>query len=295
MGCTQSANATSDDAKVEARAAAAKIYEGRIAELEGRIEQLSLSGNAHMSSTPECTLVRAASRDIRRPDDNKLWADKTDMGIIDRTQGYGLLTIKVGSFMPGRELIVDKAEYTAAEVADANLNGFYTIVLSTVKAGAWRASWAMNFCAHLNALVPMCQTIALFAVKGGPACDCEIAFIGELMKVLGAAIVEEKKDYGSFWESMYSLSRSVNGSPINECRIILYQCKTIDEVNPEEIAVTFAAEKNTANAPNLFRCIVASAPVKGLNGEPIAETLNAKVGEGLALAKRNAANVEWGK
>ena len=43
MGCTQSANATSDDAQVEARAAAAKIYEGRIAELERRIAQQNVN------------------------------------------------------------------------------------------------------------------------------------------------------------------------------------------------------------------------------------------------------------
>ena len=110
-----------------------------------------------------------AAADIRRPDDNKLWAVKTDMSIIDRLLGAGLLEIKQGKC----PLIVDKATYTAVEAADSSYNGFYTIVLATVKAGAWRASWAMNFCAHLNALVPMCRVIFFggrvgdFFLRGG--------------------------------------------------------------------------------------------------------------------------------
>merc|ERR1719198_167345 len=77
---------------------------------------------------------------------------------------------------------------TAEEVVAACLGGFDTIVLATVFAGNWRSCWVTGLVATLLRNIPRCREFVMYAVKGGPACDCEIQFIEIFMELLGAEV-----------------------------------------------------------------------------------------------------------
>ena len=75
----------------------------------------------------------------------------------------------------------DQPEPPALAVAAGRKNSFAMIILATVFAGGCRADWAGNFVSLVVGSYVSCCELHLAAVKGGAACDCEIAFIVSLM------------------------------------------------------------------------------------------------------------------
>ena len=61
----------------------------------------------------------------------------------------------------------------------------------------------------------------------------------------------------------------------------LIQYKRVEDVHADALEEGFWAISDNANAPYLNRVAIVSAPVKGLNGEPIAEMFNEQVGKAL--------------
>ena len=184
-----------------------------------------------------------------------------------------------------KAVVEDKVVRTAVQAVAAALGSFDTIVLATVKAGNWRACWVGGLIATLLRNISRCAFFTMFAVKGGPACDCEIQFIVNFMELLGAEVVIKAADGGKFLMWQWKVKRYGAG----DCLVRLIQYKTVEDATVHSLKVGFLATKNYTHAPNLIRCAVVSAPVTDQAGEPIAARLNQNVGDALESAKELAA------
>ena len=80
----------------------------------------------------------------------------------------------------------------------AQLDSFFTAVLATVHAGAWRLDWIAGLL-FLPVQRPRCNQLTLLAIKGGDACDCEIKSTEALMRAAwrGEETCSEVEDMGS--------------------------------------------------------------------------------------------------
>jgi len=184
-----------------------------------------------------------------------------------------------------KAVVEDKVVRTAKQVVAAALGSFDTIVLATVKAGNWRACWVSGLIATLLRNIPRCKEFTMFAVKGGPACDCEIQFIEIFMELLGAEVFAKAADRGTDLLWQWNVKRDGAG----DCLVSLFQYKTVEDASADSLKEGFLADKDYARAPNLSRCAVVSAPVTDEAGEPIAAHLNKNVGDALESAKELAA------
>jgi len=216
------------------------------------------------------------------------------IGMLWGIFGAALLMVKAGKVKPvieasGAEVLsADNKTYagrTAEEVVAACLGGFDTIVLATVFAGNWRSCWVTGLVATLLRNIPRCKTFNMFAVKGGPACDCEIQFIVNFMELLGAKVIGKAVDKGKFLVWGWKVKR--DGA--DDCDVYLKQYKTVEDASVASLKTGFLARKDKTHAPNLKRCAVVSAPERDIAGEPIAARLNQNVGDALAAAKEKAA------
>eukprot|EP01047_Picozoa_sp_COSAG01_P014386 COSAG01_NODE_698_length_14177_cov_13.550039_18_plen_970_part_00 len=185
----------------------------------------------------------------------------------------------------------------ALAVAAGRKNSFAMIILATVFAGGWRADWAGNFVSLVVGSYASCCELHLAAVKGGAACDCEIAFIVSLMPALGFAVKSfaEERDGGKRLCWSWEISR-----PESEARplvVRLTQYQRAEYCVAEEIAAAAALSPRDASAadvvpeavldrsPNLWRIATVSAPAVDQQGAvKSAELLNERVAAGLQLA-----------
>ena len=171
----------------------------------------------------------------------------------------------------------------AGEVVQATLDSFFTAVLATVHAGAWRLNWVAGLLFVLLCSVPRCRDLTLLAIKGGDACDCEIKFIEALMEELGAEVETFAKEAGDgqiiVWG--WKLKRKDAGN----CSVWLIQYQKVEYARVEMLQGDFLPDKAFTHAPDLSRVAVVSAPVVDKEGKPIAERLNENVSQALEGAK----------
>ena len=199
---------------------------------------------------------------------------------VDRIYSMLLLALKEGRM----EAITDTSVLMeAAKVIEAVLKSFGTAVLATVNAGAWRLNWIAGLLAVLLCGVKRCGVLNLLAIKGGPACDCEIKFIEALMEELGAEVdkFREVSDDGKDIEWRWFLKRKGAGT----CMVNLYQYQKVEYATVGLLKGDFLPEKAKTHAPDLNRVAVVSAPVVDKEGKPIAQRLNENVSHALEGAK----------
>merc|ERR1712039_134478 len=77
------------------------------------------------------------------------------------------------------------AKMTPVETVERMKRDMFTQVLATVHCPAWSLSWALAFVNLIAISCSACSGLKLLAVKGGDACDQEIAFIEWAMLALG--------------------------------------------------------------------------------------------------------------
>ena len=94
-------------------------------------------------------------------------------------------------------------------------------------------------------------------------------------------------DYGEYLYWSWKVKRDGAG----DCIVQLVQFKTVEDATVDERKFSFRPVKDRTHAPNLMRCAVVSAPERDIAGEPIAARLNKNVGDALAAAKKEAAQM----
>merc|ERR1712050_658079 len=125
--------------------------------------------------------------------------------------------------------------------------------------------YAMNFISLVRLNAPKCKILQCVAVKGGNACDQEVAFIVWVMEQLGFKAnapgewIEEVRRFVWSWQ----LPRA-DGSTYN---VILHQYPDVESTSA--IVRAFTPEQQLAASPNLFRVAVMSCPVEGTHGENV--------------------------
>ena len=141
-------------------------------------------GNSTGRSANPGIVARAVAK-VKRNDDRNWVPGGMPTHQVDRIYGMQLLELKEGRMEAETETSGPKE---AVEVIQAQLDSFFTAVLATVHAGAWRLNWVAGLLFVLLSSVPCCYDLKLLAIKGGAACDCEIKFIEALMEELGAEV-----------------------------------------------------------------------------------------------------------
>lgn len=134
-----------------------------------------------------------------------------------------------------------------------------TIVLATVFVAGWRVAWAHSLASLILGAYTSCSKLRMYAVKGGPATDCEVDFVEAFMDEVGAKTVTDKQDNGSNLSWSWDLAR--DGAP---CRIVLVQFKTAEAINVKAVAWGLMPQRATVARPKLNRAAVISSPVKDL-------------------------------
>jgi len=203
-------------------------------------------------------IATSAAATVKNPKNGEQWVKHTDMTFIDYVMGDKLEQIKSGALpnYPATKAM------TPGELAADTYNNFYTIVLATVKAGAWRGNWAFSLVGTLVGCVPKCGKLTMLAIKGGPACDCEIGFIIALMKALGCqcekAGVEQANGKYLLWR--WWVPRP---NPAGRMMVSLYQYQRVEYARPDLLESDFWVSEDYAMSPKLPRVAIVSAPVTG--------------------------------
>ena len=244
--------------------------------------QLTFAKSPRVAPALENLITRAVAK-VKKNKDGKL-EDWVPGGMpideVDEIYGIHLLALKEGRMKAVTDTSGPKK---AANVIEAQLKSFFTAVLATVEAGAWRLDWIAGLLFVLLCSVPRCGVLTLLAIKGGDACDCEIKFIEALMEELGAEVRkfrEVSKD-GQCIEWTWWLKRK--GAEV--CTVTLTQYQKVEYATVEQLQVDFLPQKASMHAPNLRRVAIVSAPVKDKEGKPIAQKLNENVSQALEDAK----------
>lgn len=156
------------------------------------------------------------------------------------------------------------AMLSAAQVVRAQKNNLTTTVLATVMCPGWSLTWAS---AVLNTVVmpaSSCGTLTLIAIKGGPACDEEVAFIQVLMMELGFTLIRNGDNRGTslLWE--WKLQRKSAGA----YKVKLRQFYSLDGTSA--LPESFAPKQRNSVAPNLKRLAIVSCaeswpPINGVS------------------------------
>ena len=303
---------TSDDAYLDVEEVVTKVRacdkdgNGKIdrRELQGLLASICVQG-VGTAPDKEDIISRAAGGvvDVGKDKDGnvvkKPWMKEVSpIGHLWSIFGAALLMVMTGKVKPvvetkgeGPSDQFNHAGRTAEEVVAACLGGFDTIVLATVFAGNWRSCWVTGLVATLLRNIPRCDIFRMFAVRGGPACDCEIQFILNFMELLGAEVVVKAADTGEYLWWQWKVKR--DGA--DDCVVQLVQFKTVEDASVDELSQDFLPDKANTHAPMLKRCAVVSAPERDIANEPIAARLNKNVGDALATAKELAAKVGFAK
>ena len=147
--------------------------------------QLTFAKSPRVAPAIEDLITRAVAK-VKRSDGRNWVPGGMPIDEVDEIYGIHLLALKEGRM----KAVVDASgPKQAGEVVQATLDSFFTAVLATVHAGAWRLDWVAGLLFVLLCSVPCCYALTLLAIKGGDACDCEIKFIEALMEELGAEVV----------------------------------------------------------------------------------------------------------
>ena len=228
-------------------------------------------------------LITSAVAKVKKNKDGKLetWVPGgMPIDEVDEIYGIHLLALKEGRMKAVTDTSGPKK---AVEVVQAQLDSFFTAVLATVHAGAWRLDWIAGLLFVLLASVPRCDVLNLLAIKGGDACDCEIKFIEALMEELGAEVREfrEVSYDGEYIDWGWSLKRKGAGV----CTVRLVQYQKVEYATVGMLKGDFLPEKAKTHAPDLNRVAVVSAPVVDKEEKPIAQRLNENVSQALEGAK----------
>eukprot|EP00931_Biecheleriopsis_adriatica_P022090 TRINITY_DN14295_c0_g1_i1.p1 TRINITY_DN14295_c0_g1~~TRINITY_DN14295_c0_g1_i1.p1 ORF type:complete len:530 (+),score=105.59 TRINITY_DN14295_c0_g1_i1:63-1592(+) len=196
---------------------------------------------------------------------------------LDDIYGDKLKKIKSGEYpMVWEDWSFQKAPH---QVCEELLLSFNTTVLATVEAGAWRIDWIAALMSMLLRNVPRCAHITLFAVKGGPACDCEIQFIKNLLADLGRAHLSST----CFDSEVFEVRIDRDGHDECPCFVSLSVIREVGFV--ELIAIQLAADRNLTCSPALKRAALVSAPVKDKDDKPIAQKFNEYVKKAINRCK----------
>ena len=149
------------------------------------MQHLKLTLEAALGSGANPGIVARAVAKVKRNDDRNWVPGGMPTHEVDRIYGMLLLALKEGRTEAEKDTSGPKKP---GEVIQEELDSFFTAVLATVHAGAWRLNWVAGLLFVLLSFVPCCNQLTLLAIKGGDACDCEIKFIEALMEELGAEV-----------------------------------------------------------------------------------------------------------
>ena len=177
-----------------------------------------------------------------------------------------------------------KDKQAAIQVADDIRRSFWTTVLATVRVEGWRAPWMLMVLHLILVSYPTCEVLFLNALKGGPACDCEIGFIRTVMRGLGfecgldGYFDARRKQTCFAWYK----ERPGGAEPFT---VLLTVHHDPDDIDVKDIYNDLHPRSFNATAPNQKRLAVVSAPVADGRGERADEKLNAALGEALKMMK----------
>jgi len=224
------------------------------------------------------------------PPDEKPWANKTEMAIVD---------LLIQRFLPLDSIPLKAGrKLSPTEAIQQMKNQLYTQVLATVYCPGWRASWAMGVVGMILANYAECTTLRLLAVKGGPGCDGEIEFLTLLMPLLGfrrqdgikeptvGKPIRRECDGGNFVRLNWYWK--INRPGAEPMAVFLDQFRTVEMC--EHMDVHLNCRESESVAPNLKRVAVISCPVFDADGRQINETLNAKITDSFDRSIERAKN-----
>ena len=276
------AKAEAEQAKAEAEQAKAEAVQAKAEAEQAKLEvqRLKLALEAALGSGANPDIVTRAVAKVKRNDDRNWVPGGMPIHEVDRIYGMLLLALKEGRTEAETDTSGPKE---AGEVIQAQLDSFFTAVLATVHAGAWRLDWVAGLLFVLLCSVKRCSVLTLLAIKGGDACDCEIKFIEALMEELGAKVdtFRQVSDSGECIVWRWFLKRK----GAKDCVVWLKQYQKVEYAAVEMLQLGFLPQKAYMNAPDLHRVAVVSAPVVDKEGKPIAQTLNENVSKALEGAK----------
>jgi len=211
---------------------------------------------------------------------------------------WELLDVFFASHLPlhRQPIAVNKETVTAKQVARRTKSNFYSIVLATVRCPGRVFNWASAIVFLILSGYRSCAALRLFALKGDPACDCEIMFLLCLLESLGLDLQSKtNKGKSIVWNfNLESLHREstrkahpLAGRWVWEVQ--LEQFNNIESVDPVLIGGALVPEKGHECAPCLDRVAVVSSPqyVKGSDVR-VDELLNDKLMAALEAAERYA-------
>mmetsp|Transcript_112853 Transcript_112853/g.224561 ORF Transcript_112853/g.224561 Transcript_112853/m.224561 type:complete len:263 (+) Transcript_112853:64-852(+) len=213
-------------------------------------------------------------------DEGTQWCAEQDLEALDLMMSQVLPLTKLG-------LIEKNAELQPVEVAHATKKHFETIVLATVHCPAWRLGWIKSFISLIHSHVSQTEMLHIHAIKGGPATDCEISFIEQVMPLLGFR--RKSKNVWDFIEWWWVLDRP-GARPF---QVKLIQWKTVEKVRINFLAWSCRPVSENQNPPHLRRVAVVSCPLNGPDGRPIHDELNAKLLKGMEVIAKIAEKDGW--
>ena len=135
---------------------------------------------------------------------------------------------------------------------------YYTHVLATVYCPAWARSWANMLLSLVVQNATAAECLKLLAVKGGPACDEECAFVFVLLAELGFRCTRDNKDTANYAiQAQWRLSRKDAPDYI----VSLYQYYDVQHTD-KQFEENFAPTEGYTCAPLLQRFAVISCAEK---------------------------------
>ena len=232
------------------------------------------------------TLVSTVANQVTWPDGER-WLGHQDISYLDKIwHGNGLLRLDVGPPATHSGLLPSPAQ--AAQALADNCAG---TVLATVKVAGWRGAWAHNLVTQIATNNSQCSELFLHALKGGPACDCEIAFTVELVYALGFDDVTSGTHDDARGLTEWKWSRQREGLQV-PYTVTLIVHDDPAHVDMPTLVSTFYPQQNRAVAPNLMRAAVISSPVSSLEGTRADAEINAALGPAFAYVRKQASK-DW--
>ena len=124
----------------------------------------------------------------------------------------------------------------------------------------------------------------MLAIKGGPACDCEVEFIVRLMDGLGAQVEKAAvpQANGKYLLWRWWLARPGPSAGVGRMMVSMYQYDRVEHARPDLLESDFWASRDYVEAPRLARVAVVSAPAD------VVGSLNEQLRTALSLAQGRA-------
>lgn len=146
-------------------------------------------------------------------------------------------------------------------------------------AGGWRIIWAQSVVFTIIACYSRCSTLCMHAVKGGPACDCEIDFINALLPAIGFTAIGPSIRNHPLGYTRYTWCIGRPGA--DRFTVYVQVWDRPENIEAGALRADFHPRESQSVVPNLVRVAVVSSPVTDLKGERADEKLNSKLNEGL--------------